>query len=425
MKETTIRSRLNPRLEVSVIAGHFATRHSHNNHYIDITRMKHEHTMAREAAMTLAQRYAYEKGVDTIVCLDGSEVLGAFLARHLAKNTLFAVNSDKNINVITPEYDSNGQLLFRDNLVPMVTDRNVLILISTVNSGKSIRRVVECAQYYGGKVQGIAAVFSTLEEMEGVPHHLIDILEPWEEFNVVVFQKHCLECMEQIYDRSHIPILVGGTGFYIQALLYDIDFTEQQCDETYRRQLEDLAREHGAEYLHGILREVDPASAEAIHANNIKRVIRALEFYHLSGKKISEHNETERQKQSPYNFAYFVLTDERAKLYERIDRRVNAMIEAGLVEEVKKLKSMGCSREMVSMQGLGYKELFGYFEGEYPLEEAVRIIQRDTRHFAKRQLTWFRRERDVIWIDKSIVGRDEDKLITFMLDQLRKKEIIR
>lgn len=169
MKGTTIRSRLNPKLEVSVIAGHFATRHSHNNHYIDITRMKHEHTMAREAAVTLAQRYAYEKGVDTIVCLDGSEVLGAFLARHLAKNTLFAVNSDKNINVITPEYDSNGQLLFRDNLIPMVAGRNVLLLISTVNSGKSIRRVGECAQYYGGRVQGIAAVFSTLEEMEGVP----------------------------------------------------------------------------------------------------------------------------------------------------------------------------------------------------------------------------------------------------------------
>mgnify|MGYP000887256612 CR=1 FL=1 len=136
-----------------------------------------------------------------------------------------------------------------------------------------------------------------------------------------------------------------------QPDLYDIDFTEQQCDETYRRQLEDLAREHGAEYLHGILREVEPASAEAIHANNIKRVIRALEFYHLSGKKISEHNETELQNQSPYNFAYFVLTDERAKLYERIDRRVDAMIEAGLVEEVKKLKSMGCSREMVSIKG--------------------------------------------------------------------------
>ena len=262
------------------------------------------------------------------------------------------------------------------------------------------------------------------EEMEGVPHHLIDILEPWEEFNVVVFQKHCLECMEQIYDRSHIPILVGGTGFYIQALLYDIDFTEQQCDETYRRQLEDLAREHGAEYLHGILREVDPASAEAIHANNIKRVIRALEFYHLSGKKISEHNETERQKQSPYNFAYFVLTDERAKLYERIDRRVDAMIEAGLVEEVKKLKSKGCSREMVSMQGLGYKEILAYLDGGCTLEEAVYIIKRETRHFAKRQLTWFKRERDVIWLDKQAFGYDDAAILKDMISILEEKEII-
>lgn len=164
-----IRSKLNPKLEVSVVAGHFATRHSHNTHYIDITRMKHEHTMAREAAMTLAQRYAYEKGVDTIVCLDGSEVLGAFLARHLAKNDRFSVNSDKNINVVTPEYDSNGQLIFRENLVPMIQNRDVLILISTVNSGKSVNRMLECVQYYGGRVQGIASVFSTLEEVEGVP----------------------------------------------------------------------------------------------------------------------------------------------------------------------------------------------------------------------------------------------------------------
>ena len=202
----------------------------------------------------------------------------------------------------------------------------------------------------------------TPEEMQGVTHYMIDELEPDEEFHVVRFVTMAKEYLKEIYADGKIPIIAGGTGFYIQALLYDIDFTEQQCDETYRRQLEDLAREHGAEYLHGILREVDPASAEAIHANNIKRVIRALEFYHLSGKKISEHNETERQKQSPYNFAYFVLTDERAKLYERIDRRVDAMIEAGLVEEVKKLKSMGCSREMVSMQGLGYKEILAYLD---------------------------------------------------------------
>ena len=164
-----IRSKLNSKVEASVIAGHFATRHSHNTHYIDITRMKHEHTMAREAAMTLAQRYAYHQGVDTIVCLDGSEVLGAFLARHLTKNDRYAVNRDKTINVITPEYDSNGQLIFRENLTGMVSGKNVLILISTVNSGKSIRRAVECVQYYGGAVCGIASGFSTLEVVDDIP----------------------------------------------------------------------------------------------------------------------------------------------------------------------------------------------------------------------------------------------------------------
>ena len=264
----------------------------------------------------------------------------------------------------------------------------------------------------------------TPEEMQGVTHYMIDELEPDEEFHVVRFVTMAKEYLKEIYADGKIPIIAGGTGFYIQALLYDIDFTEQQCDETYRRQLEDLAREHGAEYLHGILREVDPASAEAIHANNIKRVIRALEFYHLSGKKISEHNETERQKQSPYNFAYFVLTDERAKLYERIDRRVNAMIEAGLVEEVKKLKSMGCSREMVSMQGLGYKEILAYLDGGGTLEEAVYIIKRETRHFAKRQLTWFKRERDVIWLDKQAFGYDDAAILKDMISILEEKEII-
>lgn len=264
----------------------------------------------------------------------------------------------------------------------------------------------------------------TPEEMQGVTHYMIDELEPDEEFHVVRFVTMAKEYLKEIYADGKIPIIAGGTGFYIQALLYDIDFTEQQCDETYRRQLEDLAREHGAEYLHGILREVDPASAEAIHANNIKRVIRALEFYQLSGKKISEHNETERQKQSPYNFAYFVLTDERAKLYERIDRRVDAMIEAGLVEEVKKLKSIGCSREMVSMQGLGYKEILAYLDGGCTLEEAVYIIKRETRHFAKRQLTWFKRERDVIWLDKQAFGYDDAAILKDMISILEEKEII-
>ncbi len=264
----------------------------------------------------------------------------------------------------------------------------------------------------------------TPEEMQGVTHYMIDELEPDEEFHVVRFVTMAKEYLKEIYADGKIPIIAGGTGFYIQALLYDIDFTEQQCDETYRGQLEDLAREHGAEYLHGMLREVDPASAEAIHANNIKRVIRALEFYHLSGKKISEHNETERQKQSPYNFAYFVLTDERTKLYERIDRRVDAMMEAGLVEEVKKLKSMGCSRDMVSMQGLGYKETLAYLDGECTLEEAVYIIKRETRHFAKRQLTWFKRERDVIWLDKQAFSYDDAAILKDMISILEEKEII-
>lgn len=262
------------------------------------------------------------------------------------------------------------------------------------------------------------------EEMQGITHYMIDELEPDEEFHVVRFTTMAKEYLKEIYAVGKIPIIVGGTGFYIQALLYDIDFTEQQCDEAYRRQLEEQAKEHGAGYLHEMLRKVDPASAEAIHANNVKRVIRALEFYHLSGQKISEHNETERQKQSPYNFAYFVLNDERAKLYERIDKRVDAMIEAGLVNEVQKLKDMGCSREMVSMQGLGYKEILAYLDGEYTLEEAVYIIKRETRHFAKRQLTWFKRERDVIWLDKQTFGYDDAAILTDMISILQEKEII-
>ena len=169
MESMQLQHPYNPKMVVTVISGHFATRHSHNTRYLDITRMKHEHTMAREAAIALSQRYTYEKWIDTIVCLDGSEVIGAFLARHLSQNDRFNLNKGKNINVVTPEYDSNGQLLFRDNLAPMVTGKNVLLLISTVNSGKTIARSLECVQYYGGAVQGIAAVFSRLEEVGGIP----------------------------------------------------------------------------------------------------------------------------------------------------------------------------------------------------------------------------------------------------------------
>ncbi len=262
------------------------------------------------------------------------------------------------------------------------------------------------------------------EEMQGVKHYLIDCLDPAEEFHVVRFQQMAKAALEEIYANGQIPIVAGGTGFYIQALLYDIDFTNQDSDESYRRELEDFAKENGAEALHAKLREVDPASADAIHANNIKRVVRALEFYHQTGQKISEHNETERHRESPYEFAYFVLTDERAHLYERIDRRVDLMMEHGLLEEVKRLKEMGYHRDMVSMQGLGYKELLDALDGKMSVDEAVYIIKRETRHFAKRQLTWFKRERDVIWFDKQAYHYQDEKILADMEKILREKGIL-
>ncbi len=262
------------------------------------------------------------------------------------------------------------------------------------------------------------------EEMDGVLHHLIDVLEPSEDFNVVRFQQMAKEALESIYAKGKIPIVVGGTGFYIQALLYDIDFAENEEDSAYRKELELLAMEKGAEYLHQMLEEIDEKAANEIHANNVKRVIRALEFFHQTGQKISEHNERERAKESPYNACYFVLTDERNLLYERIDCRVDQMIKEGLVAEVNALKEKGYTKDMVSMQGLGYKEILSYLDGEYTLDEAVYILKRDTRHFAKRQLTWFRRERDVIWIDKSSYDRDEKRILEFLLQQLKERQII-
>ena len=259
------------------------------------------------------------------------------------------------------------------------------------------------------------------EEMEGIRHYLVDEFEPDEEFHVARFVERAKECLNEIYREGKIPIIVGGTGFYIQALLYDVNFSEQNTNTEYRKELEYLAEEKGAEYLHKMLKEVDAASAEAIHANNRKRVIRALEFYHLTGTKISEHNETEKQKTSPYNFAYFVLTDNRKHLYERIEKRVDMMIKNGLVEEVQKLKDMGYHREMVSMQGLGYKEILDYLDGKMTLEEAVSLIKKETRHFAKRQLTWFRRERDVIWFDKEKYEYNEEHILRDMIKILEEK----
>ena len=264
----------------------------------------------------------------------------------------------------------------------------------------------------------------TLEEMDGVRHYLVDELEPFDEFHVVKFQEYAKKYLNEIYAHGKIPIIAGGTGFYIQALLNDIDFTEQESDSAYRKELEALAEEHGNQYLHDRLKEVDPESAEAIHPNNRKRVIRALEFYQETGRKISEHNAKEQMRTSPYNFDYFVLNDERSHLYKRIDARVDKMIEDGLEAEVRRLKEMGCTKDMVAMQGIGYKEMLSYLDGSYSLEEAVYIIKRETRHFAKRQITWFKRERDVIWLNKNEFDYKNEAILAYMIKILKEKAII-
>lgn len=262
------------------------------------------------------------------------------------------------------------------------------------------------------------------EEMDKVKHYLVDILDPKEEFNVVLFQKHAKNAMKEIHDKGKIPIVVGGTGFYIQALLYDINFEDSKEDVDYRSELEELAESKGSEFVHKKLEEVDPESARKIHPNNLKKVVRALEYYKETGEKISSHNKEQRKKESPFNFSYFVLNDKREKLYERINTRVDQMIEEGLIQEVEKLLDYGCSKDMISMQGLGYKEIIAYLEEEMTLEDAIYTLKRDTRHFAKRQITWFKREKEVTWVDKNKFDYDENEILKVMLDELKIRHII-
>ncbi len=233
------------------------------------------------------------------------------------------------------------------------TKKPLVILTGPTAVGKSALAVA-LARQIGGEIisadsmqvyrhMDIGSAKITREEREGIPHYLIDVLDPTEEFNVVVFQRMAKEAMTQIYSRGHIPILAGGTGFYIQAVLYDIDFTENDEDSTLRRALEEEARKAGPEVLYEKLRAVDPASCEIIHANNVKRIIRAIEFYEKTGRPISEHNKEQKERVSFYNSAYFVLLDDREQIYQKIDERVDLMIAGGLVEEVRARREMGCA----------------------------------------------------------------------------------
>ena len=262
------------------------------------------------------------------------------------------------------------------------------------------------------------------QEMQGIKHYLIDELLPSDEFNVFIFKEMAKKALEEIYSNDQIPIIVGGTGFYIQALLYDIDFTEQDTDIAYRNKLSEFAAVNGNHALHEKLKNIDPVSYETIHENNVKRVIRALEYYHNCSEPISKHNDSERQKESPYNFAYFVLNDERKKLYDRIDKRVDIMVENGLVKEVKKLKNMGYTSDMVSMKGIGYKEILNSLDGAYNIDEAVEKVKQESRRFAKRQLTWFRREKETIWLEKEEYSYDDNKILSKIKEILEEKRII-
>ena len=253
------------------------------------------------------------------------------------------------------------------------------------------------------------------EEMQGIRHYLIDVLEPTEDFNVFIFKKMAKEAINDIISRGKIPIIVGGTGFYIQSIIYDIDF-EEEDNSKIRLELEELAKEKGNDYIHGELAKVDKASAMKIHPNNTKRVIRALEYYRLNNKPISLHNETERAKEAVFDAKYFVLNDKRELLYERINKRVDKMIQLGLVEEVRGLLDNGLDSSYNSMQGIGYKEIVEYLDGKCSLDEAVDNIKKNTRHFAKRQLTWFRREENVNWIEKYEYNYDDERILSKMTD---------
>lgn len=264
----------------------------------------------------------------------------------------------------------------------------------------------------------------TQEEMGGIPHWMIDEIDPDEEFNVMIFQKMAKTYYEQILERGNMPIIVGGTGFYLQSVIYNIQFTQTNEDDTYRKQLEEIAAQGKKETLHRMLEAVDPDSAKIIHMNNIKKVIRALEYYEHAKEPISVHNEREKQRKSPYQLVYIVFSMDRQELYHRIDRRVDLMIKGGLVEEVERLLAKGYSTEIVSMQGLGYKEIAGYLQGQYSLEEAIYILKRDTRRFAKRQLTWFRRESNAIWLDISKYLYNTEKITTKIKNIIEENGII-
>jgi tRNA dimethylallyltransferase len=267
------------------------------------------------------------------------------------------------------------------------------------------------------KYMNIGSAKITRDEMQGVPHHMIDIVEPNEAFSVAQFKELALKSVKEIQNKGKLPILAGGTGLYIDSLICNYNFTEADKDDEYRIHLEKLASEKGREYVHSLLKDIDRQSYDKIHYNNLKRVIRALEVFKNTGKPFSEFDDSVEKYNIPFSLSYFVMTMDRNKLYERINRRVDIMMERGLLEEVIKLKEAGYNAEMQSMKGIGYKELLYYLEGRISLDEAVEMIKQGSRNYAKRQLTWFRKDPRVQWIDKDNFEGD-DEIIRYIISKI-------
>ena len=308
-----------------------------------------------------------------------------------------------------------------------MTKDKLIILAGPTASGKTsvsidlAKRIggeiisADSMQVYRGMDVGTAKIKA--DEMQGVKHYLINVLDPTEDFNIVKFQDMVKYSIEEIKRNGHIPILVGGTGFYIQSIIYDIKFDKEEDNGSIRKVLEEEYDKMGADFMYEKLKKIDSVSAENIHKNNKKRIIRAIEYFLINNALISEHNESQRKKDSPYDFRFFVLNPPRDILYDRINQRVDKMVDEGLVREVKDLKNAGLSIENISMQGIGYKEILEYLDGEITLDEAIDNIKQNTRHMAKRQVTWFKREKDVIYINPFEFDNNE-KIVDYMVDKI-------
>ena len=313
-----------------------------------------------------------------------------------------------------------------------MTKNKLVILAGPTASGKTSVSI-DLAKRLGGEIisadsmqvykyMDVGTAKISVEEMQGVKHHLIDVLDPKEDFNIVKFQNMVKCSIEEIVKNGHIPILVGGTGFYIQSVIYDIDFNNEDDNSSVRKKLEEEYDTLGADFMYEKLKKIDSVSAQTIHKNNKKRIIRAIEFFLKNNEPISSHNEVQRKKNSPYDYRFFVLNPPRDILYERINQRVDIMLENGLVDEVKKLREMGLSMANISMQGIGYKEIIEYLNGEIFLESAIENIKQNTRHMAKRQVTWFKREKDVIYVDPFSFESNE-KIVDYMIEKINTERI--